>query len=111
MSDDHDKAAFAVLASLGTNYRRLFFVRAASLQDAYRQVINNDNNSSFQYPSIGFEGFVVGPEELHAVTPDIKAIAKSYWMAALDNASRVCKSDEEDFEAAWNENGPAVLDE
>lgn len=103
MSNDNDKAAFAVIVTYDkTSYRRLFFVSALSLQDAYQQVLNAPGEA-FQHDLITFEGFVVNSEQLRAVVPDVKAIAKAYWMLAQENAGHVHRSNAADFEEMWRQ--------
>lgn len=60
-----------------------------------------------QNPHVSLQGFVVGREELRYVVPDVKAAARAYWYSALENVGISRQSDEDYFEATWQEHGPA----
>jgi hypothetical protein len=108
-ADDAEKITFLVMTTLETPSRWScpYFVRAASLAEAYIEVIEM-NRSMFQHPRVRLEGFVVSPGEL----PDSKRIAKAWWTLAYQNASEENKgSSKEDFETMWDEHGATPEEE
>lgn len=100
-----DKCTFAVIVTWSAhNYRQLVFVRAASLEDAYKQVLTGNLAGSFQTDKIAFEGFVVGSEQLlRASAVDMKAFAQAYWEAAQRGDAT--------FAETWEEHGLDLVDE
>lgn len=106
MSDD-GKALFLVLATLErpNPWTRMFFVRAASLAAAYRDVLNNDDHGMFQHPNVRLEGHVVSLSEI----PHVKMVAEAYW-----NAGRQAEANpnhDTTFEEFWEENGATPEDD
>ncbi len=97
MADD-GKVTFLVMATFPpSNYTRPFFVRAATIPDAYVDVITS-NREAFQTPAFKFDISVIGLDQI----PDVKEVARKYW-----EAGRTLEPSSEfgTFEEFWEEHG------
>lgn len=101
MTDINEKILFTVVATIGEgerSYRRPYFVRAATLREAYVEVLQGE---LFQNPAVKLEAFVVGTGEL-AKGLRLEDLAKFYWSVGRNTS--------ETFEDAWDENGAEPWD-
>jgi len=101
VTDIEEKILFTVVATIGEGeraYRRPYFVRAASLREAYAEVLQGE---LFHNPTVKLEAFVVGTGEL-AKGLRLEDLAKFYWSVGRHTS--------ETFEDTWDENGAEPWD-
>lgn len=85
------------------------FVRATSSFEAITKAVEKWDFIKMAH-AYSAETFVVDPDSLQDVMPNMKQLARFYWMQAQENASHVCEGNEADFEAAWEYHGVQLDD-
>lgn len=92
------KVTFLVMATFQpSNYTRPFFVRAATVPEAYLEVITQ-NKEAFNTPKFTLDISVIDL----SVIPDVREVARTYW-----EASRTVEpgGDYSSFDEYWDEHG------
>lgn len=86
------------------------FVRAPSVGEAHLRAISKVSylKDTFAY---AIEAYPLDLDAVREIMPDLKELARFYWYAALENVG-VSRgdSDEEYFEATWQDHGVTLDD-
>ncbi len=109
-SDANTEINWLVMISVrGHNYPT--FVRAVDTSSAHAKAVAKWDFLKLA-PAYSIEAYVVDPDSLQDVMPDMKQLARFYWHAALENAglARGAETDEEYFEATWEDHGVQLDD-